>query len=77
MTDLSATARLKRLCREKEIDLKEGDKGHFIIHGPAHIVHYWPTSKKRTAWIEGSRQGKPDVNVTQAVNLAVIGKFRY
>lgn len=62
--------RLKKICREQEVNLIEHCPGHFVIQGEITDVHYWPMSKKTTAYVPGTKQGYRYVSPDSALNLA-------
>lgn len=43
--------------------------GHVQIHGPL-LVNYYPDSKRRTAYVEGTKQGKHHVSPEEALAMA-------
>jgi len=66
--------KLKRLAREAELQVIEypGSNGHFTVVGEAATVHWWPLSKKRTAWVEG-KPSRNFVTVEQVILWAQTG----
>lgn len=65
---------LKRLAREAELEVIEKAEGHFIVVGGIVIVHWWPHSRKMTAYVEGAPQGRSYATAKQVVNLASRGQ---
>lgn len=64
---------LKRLAREAELELIEKPNGHFILIGGIVNVHYWPFSKRLTAYVEGAPGGRTHTTPKVAVQLANTG----
>ncbi|MCM5682934.1 hypothetical protein M8A51_25710 [Schlegelella sp. S2-27] len=71
-TDAATT--LKKLAREAELEVIEKADGHFIIVGGLVIVHWWPHSRRMTAYVEGAPQGRSYVTAKQVVNIATKGQ---
>mgnify|MGYP000715256750 CR=1 FL=1 len=67
---------LKRRARDAELELIEKSNGHFIIVGGLVAVHYWPISRKQTAYVEGAPAGRHYVTPKQAINLALKGELK-
>lgn len=65
---------LKRLARDAELEVIEKPDGHFIVIGGLVNVHYWPNSKRLTAWAEGAPRGRSNMTPRQVVQLADKGK---
>jgi hypothetical protein len=63
-------ATLKRLARDAELELIEKANGHFIVIGGSVVVHYWPMSKRLTAYVEGASQGRQYQTPKQVIALA-------
>lgn len=68
-----AVKQLRRLAREAELQLVEKSNGHFILIGGLVTVHFWPESKRMTAWVDGSPSGRHYTTPKQVVNLATKG----
>lgn len=64
---------LKHLARESELEVIEKPDGHFIVIGGLVNVHYWPNSKRLTAWAEGAPRGRQHITPKQVIRLAVKG----
>lgn len=65
---------VKRLARESELEVIEKPDGHFIVIGGLVNVHYWPNSKRLTAWAEGAPRGRHNMTPKQVVRLANTGE---
>lgn len=59
---------LKKLAKEKNIELTERPNGHFTLHGDL-MVHYYPYSKNKIAYVNGTVKGIKKVNPQQAVDM--------
>jgi hypothetical protein len=65
---------LKRLALEKELQIVLGDGGsHVRVIGGLVVVHWWPYSRRRTAWADGAPRGLSNVTAKQVISLAVKG----
>lgn len=64
---------LRRLARDAEVEVIEKPDGHFLIVGGLVTVHYWPHSRRLTAYVEGAPQGKPNCTPKMVVKLATQG----
>lgn len=67
---------LKRLAREAELEVLEKPEGHFIVIGGIVNVHYWPNSKRLTAWAEGAPRGRSHMTPKQVIQLADKGEVQ-
>ena len=64
--------RLKRDARESEMQVIERDEPgglHVIVIGER-VVHWWPQSRKLTAYVEGSGHGQSYANAKTVIQLA-------
>lgn len=64
--------RLRREAREAELQLIERDEPgglHVTVIGER-VVHWWPDSRKRTAYVEGSKAGRAHADVMTVIRLA-------
>lgn len=64
--------KLKREARELEMQVIErAEPGgmHLIVIGEQ-VVHWWPESRRQTAYVEGSARGQQHATAQIVVNLA-------
>ena len=64
--------KLKREAREAELQLIEREEPgglHVIVVGD-YVVHWWPTSRKRTVYVEGSAKGRSYGDARTVIRLA-------
>jgi hypothetical protein len=64
--------RLRRDAREAELQLIERDEPgglHVTVIGER-VVHWWPQSKRRTIYVEGSGAGRTFGTAAQVIKLA-------
>lgn len=69
MSDLTEEA-LRQAVEKAGLQLVDKGKGHFQITGGKVLVNYYPFSKYRTAYVDGSKAGVKLCDVRQAINLA-------
>jgi len=67
---------LKRLCREEELDVIEYPDGRVFVVGGIVNVHWWPSSKHRTAYAEGAPRGHKFSKPKNVINLATKGVWQ-
>lgn len=63
---------LKREARECELQVIEREEPgglHIIVVGDR-VVHWWPDSKRMTAYVEGAAQGQKFTTARQVIQLA-------
>jgi len=65
---------LKRLAREAELEVIEYPGGRILVVGGLVNVHWWPNSKRRTAYVEGAPSGRQYSSAKNVINLATKGK---
>ena len=65
---------LKRLARENELDVKTYPDGKVTVIGGLMPVHWWPDSRRRTAYIDGAPAGYPQCTPRNVINLALKGE---
>jgi hypothetical protein len=68
-------AMLKKLAREAEIEVIEYPDGRIVLIGGMVPVHWWPLSKRRTAYCDCAPKGHSYVTAKQVVSLAVNGRL--
>jgi hypothetical protein len=64
--------RLRREAREAELQLIERDEPgglHVTVIGER-VVHWWPDSRRRTVYVEGSGAGRAHGTANTVVKLA-------
>ena len=61
---------LRNAAKKAGLTIEDKGKGHFQITGGALLVNYYPTSKKQTAYVDGTRGAMFHVNPQEAVALA-------
>lgn len=64
---------LKRLAREAELEVIEYPGGRMLVVGGLVNVHWWPSSKRRTAYAEGAPAGRHYSSAKNVINLATKG----
>jgi hypothetical protein len=62
---------LKRLAREAELQVIEYPDGRVLVIGGLVNVHWWPNSRKQTAYAEGSPRGRHYQTAQQVVAQAL------
>lgn len=65
--------RLKVLAREAELQVIEYPDGRVLIVGGLINVHWWPASRRQTAYIDGAQAGRHFMSARHVVNLATKG----
>lgn len=65
---------LKKLCREAELEVIEYPDGRILVIGGLVNVHWWPQSRRQTAYVEGSSKGRHYSTSRNVVNLATKGE---
>jgi hypothetical protein len=66
-------ATLMRMARERELEVVDDGKGKLTVHGGLVPVHWWPTSKRHTAYIDGAPRGYRFATPQNVINLATKG----
>lgn len=64
---------LKRLARAAELEVIEYADGRVLVVGGIVNVHWWPTSKRLTAYCEGAPAGRRYATAKNVINLATKG----
>jgi hypothetical protein len=64
---------LKRLARQQELEVIEYPDGRFLVVGGLVNVHWWPNSKRLTAYVDGSPHGRRFATAKNVINLATKG----
>ena len=70
MSDLST---LKKLARDLELEVIEYPEGRVLVVGGLVNVHWWPLSKRKTAYVEGAPAGRRFATARNVINLATKG----
>jgi hypothetical protein len=70
---MKATKQLKKLAREEELEVIEYPDGRALVVGGIVNVHWWPESKNRTAYVDGSPKGIKFASAEHVISLAVNG----
>jgi hypothetical protein len=65
--------KLKRMASENELDVKEYQDGKVTVIGGMMPVHWWPHSKRMTAYVDGAPHGYPQCTAKNVINLALKG----
>lgn len=60
---------LRSAAKQRGAQVADCGNGHFQIRGRL-LVNYYPSSKKRTAYVAGTTHGKTHVSPTEAVAMA-------
>lgn len=64
---------LKKLAREAELEVIEYPDGRVLVVGGLVNVHWWPTSRRMTAYAEGAPAGRHYATAKNVISLAVKG----
>lgn len=64
---------LKKLAREAEVEVIEYPDGRVLVVGGLVNVHWWPDSKRKTAYAEGAPAGRTYATARNVINLATKG----
>jgi hypothetical protein len=67
-------ATLKKLAGEAELDVMEYPDGKLTVIGGLMPVHWWPASKRMTAYIDGAPRGYPYCTAKNVIALATTGE---
>lgn len=65
---------LKKLAGEAELDVKEYPDGKVTVIGGMVPVHWWPTSRRMTAYVDGAPRGYPYCTAKSVIALALHGE---
>ncbi|HSV48415.1 MAG TPA: hypothetical protein VLJ58_21680, partial [Ramlibacter sp.] len=66
-------AALKRMASEHELDVKVYADGKYTVIGGLMPVHWWPDSKRMTAYVDGAPAGYPHCTAKNVISLALKG----
>ena len=66
---------LKRLASANELQVIHYPDGRILVVGGLIPVHWWPDSKRRTAYVEGAPKGYSFASPKSIINLAIKGTF--
>ena len=66
-------SQLKKLAREAEAEVIEYPDGRVLVVGALVNVHWWPHSKRRTAYVDGAPRGRQYATAKSVINLATKG----
>lgn len=64
---------LKKLARAQELEIIEYADGRVLVVGGLVNVHWWPASKRKTAYVEGAPNGRRFATAKNVINLATRG----
>ncbi|QRF55336.1 hypothetical protein [Variovorax paradoxus] len=64
---------LRKLARECEVEVIEYPDGRVLVVGGLVNVHWWPDSKRKTAFVEGAPAGRRYATARNVINLATKG----
>lgn len=70
---MSHVANLKKLARAAELEVIEYPDGRVLVIGGLVNVHWWPASRRMTAYVEGASAGRTHTTAKQVINLATKG----
>lgn len=70
---MSHVANLKKLARAAELEVIEYPDGRVLVIGGLVNVHWWPASRRMTAYVEGASAGRSHTTAKQVINLATKG----
>lgn len=71
---MSALTDLKKLAREAELEVIDYADGRVLVVGGLVNVHWWPESRRATAYAEGSPKGRRHMTAKQVIRLATKGE---
>ena len=74
MNAAADSKRLKKLAREAELQVIEYPGGRVLVIGGLINVHWWPESRRRTAYIDGAPAGRHFTTAAQVVSMATKGQ---
>lgn len=66
---------LKKLAREEELEVIEYPDKRVLVVGGMVNVHWWPESKRKTVYAEGSPKGHSYANAKQVIKYAITGEI--
>jgi hypothetical protein len=67
----SHTTKLKRECRDLELEVIETDQGTLLVLGGKAKVTWWPDSRRMTAYAEGANCGVRWANEKTVIRMAM------
>lgn len=70
---MSHVANLKKLARAAELEVIEYPNGRVLVVGGLVNVHWWPASRRMTAYVEGASAGRTHTTAKQVINLDTKG----
>ena len=70
---MNALSNLKKLARSAELEVIEYPDGRVLVIGGLVNVHWWPASRRMTAYVEGASAGRTHTTAKQVINLATKG----
>jgi len=73
MSTQSPVSTLKKLAREAELQVIEYPDGRVLVIGGLVSVHWWPKSRRMTAYCEGAPAGRHHSTARNVINLATKG----
>lgn len=59
---------LESMCLERGVEYKDKGNGHIQLKGPL-LVNYYPTSKKKSAYVAGTKKAASRVSPKQALDM--------
>lgn len=72
MSDLLKDLKLR--ATEAELHVIEYPDGRVLVVGGLTNVHWWPTSKKQTAYVDGAPRGRHYATPKQVISMALKGR---
>lgn len=66
-------ATLKKLASAADVEVIEYPDGRVLVVGGLVNVHWWPASKRKTAYVEGAPAGRRFATARNVINLATKG----
>ncbi len=60
--------KIETLAERYRVEIKHCGNGHWQIKGPL-LVNYWPESKGRTAYVDGTTKGKKHIDWEEAIQF--------
>lgn len=65
--------KMKKLATEAELQVIEYPDGRVLVVGGLVNVHWWPYSKRQTAYVEGAPAGRTYSSAKNVISLATKG----
>lgn len=70
---MKAIEKLHRLAEEAGLTVMERQDDKLTVIGGEHIVHWWPKSRRMSAYVEGAKKGIPYATPERVIQLSTGG----